>query len=100
MRRLVFIVLMLLVAVAVVAQDKQETKPARNDFGWARAPYRLDYTIKEVDDGKVVNTRTYSLVMESAEERGRSLGEVKTGSRVPITTQSTKDGGSSLQYID
>lgn len=100
MRRFVFILLMLLVATAVIAQDKPESKPARNDFGWARNPYRLDYTIKEMEDGKIVNTRTYSMVMQSAEERGRSMGEVKTGSRVPINTQVNKDGASSIQYLD
>jgi len=101
MRRFVLMLLMLLVASAVVAQDKQESKPStRNDFTWARSPYRLEYTIKEMDDGKVVNTRTYALVMQSAEERGRSIGEVKTGSRVPINTQTAKDGGSSIQYLD
>src|SRR5512132_434348 len=101
MRRFVILVLMVLLAMSVVAQDaKQESKPARNDFNWARSPYRLDYTIKEMDDSKVVNSRTYSLAMQSAEERGRSLGEVKTGSRVPISTQTGKDGGSSIQYVD
>jgi hypothetical protein len=100
MRRSVLIILMLLVATAVIAQDKPESKPARNDFGWARNPYRLDYTIKELEDGKVVNTRTYSLAMQSAEERGRSFGEVKTGTRVPISTVIPKEGGNSIQYID
>jgi hypothetical protein len=100
MRRSVLIILMLLVATAVIAQDKPESKPARNDFGWARNPYRLDYTIKEMEDGKVVNTRTYSLSMQSTEERGRGMGEVKTGSRVPINTQMNKDGASSIQYLD
>jgi hypothetical protein len=100
MRRFVSIVLMLLVATAAIAQDKPESKPARNDFSWARSPFRLDYTIKEMEDGKVVNTRTYSMVMQSTEERGRSTGEVKTGSRVPISTQVNKEGGSSIQYLD
>jgi hypothetical protein len=94
-------VLVLVVTTTALAQEsKPESRPARNDFNWARSPYRLDYIIKEMDDSKVVNTRTYSLVMQSAEERGRSIGEVKTGSRVPISTQTGKDGGSSIQYLD
>lgn len=100
MRKFVSIILTLLVATAVLAQDKPENKPASNDFTWARAPYRLDFTIKEMEDSKVVNTRTYSMAMQSAEQRGRSDGEVKTGSRVPIATTNSKDGGNSIQYLD
>ncbi len=101
MRRFVTLILMLLVTAAVMAQDtKQEPKPSHNDFSWARNPYRLDYTIKEMDDAKVVNTRTYSMVMQSSEERGRSFGEVKTGTRVPMLTATPKEGPPQIQYID
>ncbi len=106
MRRFVIIALMLLVAAAAVAQEKAEPKPAenkpaaRNDFTWARAPYRLDYTVKELEDGKVINTRSYSLIVQSAEERGRSYGELKSGSRIPIATTETKTGEKQFQYID
>jgi len=103
MRKYLFFVLALLVVSAGMAQEKKETAPekpaAHNDSAWARNPYRLDYTIKELDEGKVVNTRTYSLVLQSAEERGPSFGEVKTGTRVPISA-GTKEGDSSIQYID
>lgn len=106
MRKFVLIALMLLVAAAAFAQEKTENKStenkpaARNDFGWARSPYRLDFAVKELDDGKVMNTRNYSLVMQSAEERGRSFGEVKAGSRVPIAAAVNKEGQSTTQYID
>ena len=101
MRRTVYVILMLVVATAVIAQDtKPEPKPVHNDFSWARNPYRLDYTIKEMDDGKVVNTRTYSMVMQSSEERGRSFGEVKTGTRVPMLSAVPKEGSPQIQYID
>lgn len=101
MRKCTIVVLMLLLATAVIAQDnKQENKPTRNDFTWARSPYRLDYTIKELDDGKVVNSRSYSMVMQSAEERGRTMGELKTGTRVPIATGVPKEGPPQIQYID
>jgi hypothetical protein len=105
MRRFVVIALMLL-AAAAVAQEKPDNKPAenkpaaRNDFAYARSPYRLDFTIKELEDGKVVNTRSYSMVIQSAEERNRSYGEVKTGSRVPVTTTESKTGEKQFQYID
>ena len=100
MRKYMIVILMLVLTSAVVAQEtKQEAKPARNDFAWARSPYRLDNTIKELDDAKLVNTRNYSLVMQSAEERGRSFGAAKTGTRVPVSTNA-KDGSTSFQYVD
>ena len=106
MRRITFILLLLLVAVAAVAQETTnkpaEAKP-RNDFTWARAPYRLDYVVKELDDNKVVNTRSYSLSMQSSEERGRSFGELKAGSRVPVVTMAFPSGQPavpSTQYMD
>lgn len=101
MRRFVLITLVLLAATAAFAQEKKEdNKPAaRNDFAWARSPYRLDFAIKELDDGKVVNSRSYSMVMQSAEERGRSYGSVNGGSRVPITTTS-KEGQPTTTYMN
>lgn len=98
MRKYVFIALMLLVAVAAIAQDTQE-KPSPTALYAKRNPYRLDFTIKELDDNKVVNTRSYSMVMESAEDNRRSYGEVKAGSRVPIVT-ANKDGQPTTQYMD
>ena len=100
MRRSATIFLMLLVATAVIAQDNKVPSTTRNDFAWARSPYRLDYTIKELEDGKVVNSRSYSMVMQSAEERGRTMGELKTGTRIPIATNVPKEGSPQIQYID
>lgn len=106
MRKFAVFTLVVLLATLAIAQDnkqadaKQDSKPARNDFTWARNPYRLDYTIKELEDGRVVNTRNYSINMLSSEERGRSFGEAKTGTRVPISTGVSKDGGTSIQYLD
>jgi hypothetical protein len=62
-------------------------------------PYRLEFVIKELDDGKVVNTRAYSMIMQSAEERGRAFGALRAGSRVPITT-TNKDGQNATSYMD
>ena len=91
MRRFLFVILTLLMAASAVGQ---ETK-SRNDFGWVRAPYRLDFAIKELEDSKVVNTRSYSMTLTSTEERGRSAGDVKAGSRVPVNV-----GDKGIQYVD
>lgn len=91
MRKLFLITFTLLVAAAAVGQENK----LRNDFGWARAPYRLDFVIREMDDGKVVNSRNYSMIMTSTDERGRTMGEVRAGSRIPVNV-----GDKGIQYVD
>jgi hypothetical protein len=102
MRRILIVVITVLCVTAVVAQDNKP-EPAkqqvRSDFSWARSPYRLEFVVKELDDSKVINTRSYSMMMQSSEERGRSFGEVKAGSRVPVVTTS-KEGQPSTVYMD
>jgi hypothetical protein len=99
MRRSLLFVQMLLLATAATAQGTTAAgKPAGSDG--VRAPYRLEYVIKEMDDGgKVINTRTYSLMLQSAEDR-RNFGELKTGTRVPVRMNVPKEGESQIQYLD
>jgi hypothetical protein len=92
MRKWLLFTFTLLVAAAAVSQ---EIKPPRNDFGWARAPYRLDFVIREMDDGKVVNSRNYSMIMTSTDERGRTMGDLRAGSRIPVNI-----GDKGIQYVD
>lgn len=103
MRKIFVICFILVCTSAVLAQDSKQdikpTAPARNDFGWARNPYRLDFVVKELDNTRVINSRSYSIITQSAEERGRSFGEFKAGSRVPIVT-TTKEGAQTTQYMD
>lgn len=57
--------------------------------------YRLDFVVKEVEDGKVINGRSYSTIMQSGE---RSTAQIRTGNRVPVTM--TGSGPSNVQYFD
>ena len=43
--------------------------------------FRLDFTVKELDGGKVVNARTYSTSLSN--QKGDS-GSIRTGDRVPV----------------
>lgn len=104
MRRILVIFFTLLCVGVVAAQDNKQdsskqSQPSRSDFSWARNPYRLDFVVKELDDAKIINTRTYSMLTQSSEDRGRSFGEVKAGSRVPVLTTG-KDGQNTTQYMD
>ena len=52
--------------------------------------YRLDYTLSELDDGKKINTRQYSM-----HSRPADWNEIKIGTRVPIEGEPGK-----FQYLD
>jgi hypothetical protein len=59
-------------------------------------PYRLDFSFNEVADGKVVNTRHYSMNLTAG-----NANEIKIGTKVPVTTSSSSSGGTAqYQYID
>ena len=52
--------------------------------------YRLDFSVKELEDGKTINTRQYSMNLQADD-----ANEIKIGTRVPIET-----GQSQFQYMD
>ncbi len=72
-----------LLPAAVAEEPKPEKEPAR--------AYRLDYTIEELESGKVVNARTYSLLVDDQRHSGRT----KVGSRVPVAIKQDQ-----FQYMD
>jgi hypothetical protein len=73
-------------------QDAPEGKPAAKvDAEKPVHAYRLDFAVKELEDGKVVNTRQYSMNLQADD-----ANEIKIGTRVPVETGQ----GSQFQYID
>ena len=52
--------------------------------------YRLDFSFNELLDGKIVNTRHYSLNLTAGESN-----EIKIGTKVPVST-----GSNQFQYMD
>ncbi len=99
-RRMAGLVLVLAVAMGAAAQ---ESKPApaerRGQFADIGGSYRLDFTVKESDDGKVLNTRSYSMVVVSSSDRGRGRGSVKAVTKMPVVT-SDKAGTPTTTYIN
>lgn len=67
-------------------ESPKQSKPERRALG----AYKLEFTLRELQDGKVVNTRTYMMVMDD----NYHYSEVKIGSRVPVKT----DPG--INYLD
>jgi len=55
-----------------------------------RSAYRLDYTMSELEEGKKINSRQYSM-----NSRSGDWNEIKIGTRVPVES---KEG--EFQYLD
>lgn len=83
------------VAPGAATPSSQNVRPPQ-----PRETYRLDYTITEMEDGKKVNSRTYSVMCE--DEGSQTRGVLKVGSRVPVATGPTAPGGggASFTYLD
>jgi len=70
---------------AAAQEASSEKSPKEGKLAAATKPvavYRVDYTIREMEDGKVLNSRKYMLMAESD---GRAQSRV--GNRVPITLE-------------
>ncbi len=84
-------ILTALVAVsAAMAQPVPQQAPARPDVAF----YRLDFTWREMDDSKVINSRSYSLWLQT----GNKPASVRAGSQVPIVSGGTADKPASVSY--
>jgi len=86
----VFASILVLCISAANAQEAPATPAA------AKAPkhfYRLNYVLKESDEGKIINQRSF--VMSSSTE-GTSWRSMRAGSRLPLAGANPKD----VNYID
>lgn len=79
------------------AQDESKKEaPAQNSKVQPVEPYRLDFAFKEMADGKIVNTRHYSLNLVAGDSN-----EIKIGTRVPVVSASSPGSSvSQWQYLD
>src|SRR5215469_8628653 len=83
-------VLTLGLAVRQVSAQDSGTAKAAPEPEKTQSAYRLDFTVNEMEDGKKVNTRQYSM-----NSRGGDSNEIKIGTRVPMEV---KEG--EFQYLD
>jgi len=80
------------------AQDEAQTKSNAEAKSQARASaeekpvhaYRLDFSVTELEDGKKINSRQYSLNLNADD-----ANEIKIGTRVPVEA-----GHEQFQYMD
>jgi hypothetical protein len=87
----VFASILVLCASAANAQENAPAKPAASNA--PRHFYRLSYVLKESDEGKIVNQRSFVM---SASTEGTSWRSLRAGSRLPLAGASPKD----VSYIE
>ncbi len=76
-------------------ESKKETSSPAGKFEPVQ-PYRLDFSFNELADGKVLNTRHYSLNLTAGDSN-----EIKIGTRVPVVSASSPNSTvSQWQYLD
>lgn len=91
----------LLFCVVIASASAQDTAPPKTAAPpQAQTPahsYRLDYTLTELENGKKIDARQYSISVGGATEKaGPASGQVQIGTKVPVGVNS--DGGN--QYVD
>jgi hypothetical protein len=104
--RLAFTIMTLIIALSGLAksahaQDQQKETGAKNAEESVDA-YRLDLSFNELEDGKKLNTRHYTVDLT-----GGRPNEIKIGTRVPVVTANCNSSSSSspgsaseYQYLD
>jgi hypothetical protein len=102
MQRELKLIAVLAIIVVVVVSDTpcwaQQNAAAENAQPTKiSGSYRLEFTVMEVEDGKTLNSRTYTMMLS-----GTPLGQVRAGSRVPLETGGKRNSiePMSSQYFD
>jgi len=78
------------VASATPPTPQSEPSKAAAESDKSMNAYRLDFTLAELEDGKKINTRQYSM-----NSRANDWNEIKIGTRVPMEFEQGK-----YQYLD
>jgi hypothetical protein len=68
----------------------EESKPKPDQREKPIQPYRLDFSMNELENGKKINSRHYSIDLTAG-----TADQIKIGTRVPVAME-----GSSWQYMD
>lgn len=61
--------------------------------------YKVVFLIYEMEDGKKINERTYTLPVNTVDGNSRD-GSIRVGTRVPIETGTNSSDKTMIQYID
>jgi hypothetical protein len=103
MKKLLTLAMIFIALGSMLAQEdtaaKNRESPATKDAApkqVATPVYKLAFVIYELNDGKKINQREYSLLVQADD---RAANKLKTGTKVPIPTGSDK-GNISYTYTD
>ncbi len=95
MKRAVAVMMILVASVFAGGQEKPAEVPSPlPKTERSLSFYKLEYVLREVQDGKTINSRNYLMTVEDNDR-----GEAKVGARVPVATSSV-GGVNQFQYID
>lgn len=72
----------------LLSQDSSKTESTES--AKSAQPYRLDFSVIELEDGKKINSRQYSMNLTA-----NDANEIKIGARVPVDS-----GHEAFQYLD
>ena len=79
-----------MVAVGPTLAQESATPKAAPEAEKTQSAYRLDFSVNELEDGKKINTRQYSMNLNADD-----ADEIKIGNRVPVDS-----GPGTFQYLD
>ncbi len=74
------------------AQEQESAKKPEEQLKKPINAYRLDFSLNEMEDGKKINSRQYSMYLKA-----NDYSEIKIGTRVPVEAGAGKDV---FQYVD
>jgi hypothetical protein len=87
------IVLLLTFASRAFAQEKPQAFP--------EIPLKILIVFNEFDGEKKISSMPYTISVLASPDRGRAMGSLRMGLKVPILSQSSaKEGPSQIQYMD
>ena len=85
------LIAVLMLAPALIPASSQDSDASKkSDSPEPGHSYRLDFTISELEDGKKINSRQYSINLNSGDQN-----EIKIGTRVPVDAKQGE-----FQYLD
>ena len=91
-KHLLWALILILCGVGVALAQPAEGASAAPQAAAGAAPasnpsYKLEFTLTEFEDGKKVNTRSYSMILQrGTSTRESERGTFRVGSRVPVAT--------------